>query len=48
MVKSGTLSVACLPVSDKWFGVTYAEDKEKVIDEFKKLSENKVYPDKLF
>lgn len=48
MVKSGTLSVACLPVSDKWFGVTYAEDKEKVIDEFKKLSENKVYPDILF
>lgn len=48
MVKSGTLSVACLPVSDKWFGVTYAEDKEKVINEFKKLSENKVYPDKLF
>ena len=48
MVKSGTLNVACLPVSDKWFGVTYAEDKEKVINEFKKLSENKVYPDKLF
>lgn len=48
MIKQGTLSVACLPVNDKWFGVTYAEDKDKVINEFKKLSENKVYPDKLF
>ena len=48
MIDKKKMSVACLPVSDKWFGVTYAEDKEKVISEFKKLSENKVYPDKLF
>ena len=48
MIDKKKMSVVCLPVSDKWFGVTYAEDKEKVISEFKKLSENKVYPDKLF
>ncbi len=48
MIYSGKMNVVCLPVGDKWFGVTYAEDKEKVIGEFKKLSENKVYPDKLF
>jgi len=28
MIKQGKAGVAVLPTSDKWFGVTYAEDKE--------------------
>lgn len=28
MIKQGKAEVAVLPTSDKWFGVTYAEDKE--------------------
>ena len=28
MIKQGRAEVAVLPTSDKWFGVTYAEDKE--------------------
>ena len=34
--------------TDKWFGVTYKEDKDYVIDSFKKLIADGVYSEKLF
>lgn len=43
MLKSGQASVKLLETSDKWFGVTYAEDKECVIEAFRKLIEAGVY-----
>jgi hypothetical protein len=37
-----------LETRDKWFGVTYKEDKQIVMDSFKALVEAGVYKEKLF
>lgn len=42
MLKEGTL-FSVLPTEDKWFGVTYKEDREAVIASFRKLIEDGVY-----
>ena len=42
------INVKVLETHDKWFGVTYAEDKEYVQNAFKELIENGVYPEKLW
>ena len=34
LLQAGKVSVKVLPTHDKWFGVTYAEDKQIVIDSF--------------
>ena len=36
LVKKGE-RVSVLPTHDKWFGVTYKEDKQAVVDSFKAL-----------
>ena len=43
MVQSGKATVRVLPTHDRWFGVTYAEDKQSVIDAFVDLYEKGVY-----
>ena len=43
LIKDKKASVTVLETQDKWFGVTYAEDKESVIASFKKLVEDGVY-----
>ena len=48
LLKKGDLNVDVLKSHDKWFGVTYAEDKEYVKSEIKKLVESGVYPEKLW
>lgn len=47
LVKGNRASVTVLETPDKWFGVTYAEDKQYVADSFKKLVEDGVYPSPL-
>lgn len=37
-----------LPFTDKWFGVTYKEDKEAVVESFKKLIEDGVHSEELY
>ena len=47
----GGISVAFVKVlltPDKWFGVTYQEDKDCVKKELLKFLEEGVYPNKLF
>ena len=44
LVTEGKADVKVLPTNDKWFGVTYQEDKYSVKESFKKLVENGVYP----
>lgn len=44
----GKVSVKVLDSNDKWFGVTYKEDKEYVVKSFAKLIEDGVYKEKLF
>jgi uncharacterized protein YgiM (DUF1202 family) len=43
LIKENKVNVTVLETQDKWFGVTYAEDKEYVIESFKKLVEAGVY-----
>lgn len=47
-IQSGKADVTVLETKDKWFGVTYKEDKQKVIDSFRALVEAGVYKEKLF
>ncbi len=48
MLNDGTATVKVLKTTDKWFGVTYKEDKDYVIESFKKLIQAGVYKAKLF
>lgn len=48
LVTEGKASVKVLHTDDRWFGVTYADDKQYVTDALKELHEKKVYGDKLF
>ena len=48
LVESGKASVKVLPTNDKWFGVTYGEDKYAVKEEFLKLQANGTYPKTLY
>ncbi len=48
MVTEDLATVDVLKSDDKWFGVTYKEDKPFVVESFKKLYEKGVYPKALF
>lgn len=48
LLHAGKVSVKVLPTHDKWFGVTYAEDKQTVIDSFAQLVADGVYSKDLF
>lgn len=48
MIKNGRADVKLLETNDKWFGVTYKEDKQTVVDSFKELIEKGVYPSELY
>lgn len=48
LIKEGKAEVSVLPTNDRWFGVTYKEDKEYVSQEFKRLTREGIYPEKLF
>lgn len=42
------ISVKVLETTDEWFGVTYAEDKDHVVECFRKLIEEGVYSEDLY
>ncbi len=48
LLKEDKVSVKVLPTPDKWFGVTYAEDKDLVIASFKELYAAGEYEQDLF
>lgn len=48
LIKADKASVKVLETRDKWFGVTYKEDKESVVASFKKLIADGVYPANLW
>ena len=47
MIKDG-VEFAVLPTDDRWFGVTYKEDKAAVVESFRKLIEAGVYRKDLY
>ena len=48
LIKSNQANVSVLETKDKWFGVTYKEDKPVVVQSIKKLIEEGKYPEKLY
>lgn len=48
LLKENRIKVKVLETKDKWFGVTYKEDKEFVKNSFKELIEKREYKENLF
>ena len=48
LVKTGEATFKVVPTSNKWFGVTYKEDKPDVQDSINQLVKNGTYPEKLW
>lgn len=48
MLRRGECTVRVLETKDKWFGVTYKEDKAAVVESFKRLIEDGVYGEELY
>ena len=48
LLQAGKVSVKVLDTNDKWFGVTYKEDRDYVVKSFAKLIEAGVYQKDLF
>lgn len=48
LIEGNKATVKVLTTPDKWFGVTYKEDKPVVIAAMKKMKENGVYPENLW
>lgn len=48
LVSKGKIDVKVMSSKDSWVGVTYAEDKPYVMNYFKKLIEDGVYPERLY
>ena len=46
--KAGRAEVSVLSSKDKWFGVTYKEDKPVVVEAIRKMKEEGLYPEKLW
>jgi UTP-glucose-1-phosphate uridylyltransferase len=48
VIKSGKAKVKVLPTMEKWFGVTYREDRDMVMNSLKSLVDQGVYPPSLW
>lgn len=48
LITSGTSTVKVLDTTSKWFGVTYAADRQGVVDKIQTLIDAGEYPNKLF
>lgn len=48
LLGEGKATVAVLKSTDKWYGVTYKEDKPVVVEAIRKLKESGLYPEKLW
>ncbi|MGA2205114.1 MAG: sugar phosphate nucleotidyltransferase [Terracidiphilus sp.] len=48
LVQSGLARVKVLHSSDSWFGVTYREDRPRVVESIRRLIANGLYPERLW
>ena len=48
LINEKTATVKVLDTTSKWFGVTYAADRQSVVDKIQSLIDSGVYPNKLF
>ena len=48
LISDKTSTVKVLDTNSKWFGVTYPEDRQEVVDKIQALVDAGEYPEKLF
>ena len=48
LIKAGKAKCEVLDTPSKWFGVTYADDRQMVVDKIQSLVDAGVYPSPLF
>jgi hypothetical protein len=48
LINDGTSTVEVLDTTSKWFGVTYAADREATVERIAQLVKDGVYPEKLW
>lgn len=48
LINDGTATVEVLDTTSRWFGVTYAVDRQGVVDKLQALADSGEYPSKLF
>ena len=48
LITEGTSTCEVLDTTSKWFGVTYAADRQATVERIQKLVDEGVYPNKLF
>jgi hypothetical protein len=48
IIKRGLAKVEVLSANSPWFGVTYPEDRPHVVEQIQKLTDQEVYPPKLW
>lgn len=48
LINDGTATVEVLDTTSRWFGVTYAADRQGVVDRLQALADSGEYPSKLF
>ncbi|MBR6889802.1 MAG: hypothetical protein IKN05_02315 [Clostridia bacterium] len=47
-VKEGRVKVRLIPTTAKWQGITYKEDKQRLVDDIQKLIDEGEYPERLW
>ncbi len=48
LLKDNKATIKILPSKDKWFGVTYKEDRESVVNALQSMKDKGLYPEKLW
>lgn len=48
LIADGTITLKVEPTHSKWFGVTFAADRDATVAQFKKLTDEGIYPTPLF
>jgi len=48
LIKQHKICVKVLQTDSQWYGITYIEDRQQVIDKFKEMVNNKIYPPMLW
>lgn len=48
LIKSNECDVKVIPTKSKWYGITYKQDKEKIVEFINEMVDNKFYSEKLW
>ena len=48
LIENGTITLKVKETPSKWFGVTYAADRDATVAQIRKLVDEGIYPEKLW